>query len=455
MKHKKKSTSQLKVNQVRIEFTNKPLTSWGGICTIIAKYFESIELREWIESSIPITETSPNARGVYPKLLAHFLTVLCGGRRFSHIQWWTHGPDVICSSFGVDWLPAASSVLTRFWDKINSQDLSNQWNSKLRSLVSTLIEADGIIEDNLNLDSSVVTRYGKQKGAIKGYNPKKPGRKSHHPLLAFLGAGYVVNLWNRSGNVSSAHQCVSFYSQTCSSLPKSFSIKYVLADSGFYNLKFIEHLEEQGLRYIIAVPFMLCLQNHVINLPADIWQPVSKGIDVAEFYFQHKDDSWTKPRRYILVRKNININSDAIGRQPDLFKEYEETKDYRYNFLISNANDLSPVDAWREIRPRSKDENVIKELKNDYGWDAFNLDDFWATEAVLSTIALLYHNLIHYIIRNLLSKNSKNFGLGTLRMKYFIFPAILGSQGRTSVLRAGVQNKSTKGKLKYWLNNIP
>lgn len=57
MKHKKKNTSQLKVNQVRIEFTNKPLTSWGGICTVIAKYFESIELRDWIESNISITET--------------------------------------------------------------------------------------------------------------------------------------------------------------------------------------------------------------------------------------------------------------------------------------------------------------------------------------------------------------------------------------------------------------
>ena len=144
MKHKKKSIPQLKVNQVRIEFTNKPLTSWGGICTIMAKYFESINLREWIESSIPIAETSPNARGVYPKLLAHLLTVLCGGRRFSHIQWWTHGPAVICKCFGVDWLPAASSVLTRFWAKINTQALSNQWNSQLRSFISMLIESDGM-----------------------------------------------------------------------------------------------------------------------------------------------------------------------------------------------------------------------------------------------------------------------------------------------------------------------
>ncbi len=32
------------------------------------------------------------------------------------------------------------------------------------------------------MDSTVVVRYGlKQAGAEKGYNPKKPGRPSHHP----------------------------------------------------------------------------------------------------------------------------------------------------------------------------------------------------------------------------------------------------------------------------------
>ena len=34
----------------------------------------------------------------------------------------------------------------------------------------------------------MLTRYGIQDGARKGYNPKKRGRPSHHPLIAFLGA---------------------------------------------------------------------------------------------------------------------------------------------------------------------------------------------------------------------------------------------------------------------------
>ena len=33
----------------------------------------------------------------------------------------------------------------------------------------------------LDLDSTVMTRYGRQEGAARGYNPAKPGRLSHIP----------------------------------------------------------------------------------------------------------------------------------------------------------------------------------------------------------------------------------------------------------------------------------
>ena len=45
----------------------------------------------------------------------------------------------------------------------------------------------------LNIDSSVITRYGEQERARKGYNKYKPGRKSQHPIIAFV-------LRNRNGS---------------------------------------------------------------------------------------------------------------------------------------------------------------------------------------------------------------------------------------------------------------
>ena len=50
----------------------------------------------------------------------------------------------------------------------------------------------------LDLDSTVLERYGKQEGSLKGHNPRKHGRPSHHPLLAVLGSPKTLRKGSRS-----------------------------------------------------------------------------------------------------------------------------------------------------------------------------------------------------------------------------------------------------------------
>jgi hypothetical protein len=111
----------LRVNQVRIQFTNKPITAWGGLATIVAKLLEVVEFRSWVEATLPIEEKSNNAKGIYEKVLATFLTVLSGGERFStspggamalrrsksplHLTG-SPGPQVPSPVFGVKSLPS-------------------------------------------------------------------------------------------------------------------------------------------------------------------------------------------------------------------------------------------------------------------------------------------------------------------------------------------------------------
>ncbi len=61
-----------------------------------------------------------------------------------------------------------------------------------------------LLGHTLDLDSTVFCRYGEQQGSLKGYNPKKPGRPSHHPLVGFLAEARRL-LWAtlRSGNTGS------------------------------------------------------------------------------------------------------------------------------------------------------------------------------------------------------------------------------------------------------------
>jgi len=53
--------------------------------------------------------------------------------------------------------------------------------------------------------STVFERYGQQQGSLKGHNPRKHGRPSHHPLLAVLAeAHFLLHGWLRSGNCGSS-----------------------------------------------------------------------------------------------------------------------------------------------------------------------------------------------------------------------------------------------------------
>jgi hypothetical protein len=69
----------------------------------------------------------------------------------------------------------------------------------------------------LDIDSSVITRYGNQEGSARGYNKHKPGRKSQHPLLAFVvDIEMVANFWLGSGNVHSSNNFIVFLEEILS-----------------------------------------------------------------------------------------------------------------------------------------------------------------------------------------------------------------------------------------------
>jgi hypothetical protein len=72
----------LKVNQLRIQFTNKPITAWAGLAAIVAKLLEALEFRSWVESTLAIGERSNNVKGVYEKVLTYLPDRTLRGRLF-------------------------------------------------------------------------------------------------------------------------------------------------------------------------------------------------------------------------------------------------------------------------------------------------------------------------------------------------------------------------------------
>jgi hypothetical protein len=66
-----------------------------------------------------------------------------------------------------------------------------------------------------------------------------------------------------------------------------------------------------------------------------------------------------------------------------------------------------PEQVWRAYRPRSDDENRMKEAKYDMGLDGFTLEGFWATESVMVLLMLVFYNILNSLRRHLFCRQAK------------------------------------------------
>jgi len=379
---------------------------------------------------------------------------MAGGKRFAHLLHFGEGAGLLGAVFGIERLPKASTTLTRLLGKIETWEQAEALAEGLWKFCFGLIPWEKEPQDYLTFDSKVLTRYGHQEGAKKGYNRKKPGRPSHHPVLAFLNQSrYVVNFWNRAGNAASSENIVAFARQTLERLEGKASLLGVLADVAFYRSEFVHFLEEVcKLEYVIAAPFYQVVQSRCISEKL-IWRSVIEGIEVTEFWFQHRAEGWEKPRRYIVVRDDVGKVAEPLGKQLTLFGIDELlSRKYRYRvYLVSSQEDA--VALWRRYRARADDENRIKELGEDFGLEGFSLKKFFSTEAALLFEVFLY-DLINFFRREILPQRENRQRAATLRYKYWAIPAIGGIRGKQLVLRLGVISKKLRAKIRYLLSRI-
>lgn len=442
-------SKKIQVNQFQILFTSKKITAYGGF-SLLAKFFERIGLRKVFSKAFPVPEVSPNALGPYPKALSFLLMLFAGGKHFSHLLYLGESKDLLAGLFGVKRFPKASTTLTRFFGKVKRWKTIEFLHEAFWPFLLNIIPWEKIKEDDLTFDSHVSVRFGKQEGAKKGYNVKKTGRPSHHPLLGFLNQSrYVINLWNRPGNVSGANNILAFLDQTLDRLSHRLKIRTVFADSGFYLLDFIQALEARKLPYVIAVRLHQVLQAKFFSKTL-LWNEVAHGIEMAEFLFQH--DKWEKERRYFVIREKLREDKAIVGKQLSLFPLDELNQNYRYRAYITNSEE-SVKALWDRYRLRADDENRIKELVEDFGLNGFSLRSFYATEAAMLTGCLMY-NLFNLFRHEILSESESTERASTIRYKYWTIPAIVGHSGNQWLLRLGVSSKTLRAKIKTLFSRI-
>lgn len=131
---------------------------------------------------MPFAYRSPNVIPLDHTLTAFVSSVIVGASRFAHSGWLRHD-KALHAMLGIKRFPGEDAI-RRFFHQFTQAHIEAFWRPLWRWLLGLMADAEGGF--TLNLDSTIFSREGSQEGAAKGYNPRRPGRKSHHPLLAVL-----------------------------------------------------------------------------------------------------------------------------------------------------------------------------------------------------------------------------------------------------------------------------
>ena len=414
-----------KLGQVFYDFGGKNLTGFGGL-KAFSVFLERLELEESL-STLSLGY-QPTVYSVSRILCCFVLGMVAGFERVRETA--RLGRDrSLLAILGWSRFPVQSTL---------SRALSRFTEESVRSLVeisANLLER--FRKDwrefnvlHLDLDSHVRTVYGTQiEEANRGYNPKKKGRRSFHPLLAFIGETRdFLRGKLRPGNTAASTGAVRFLSDCFEQIDLDKLHKLVVrADSGFCYEGFPQALESRPDKIIYALAMRLnpVHQRRFVNLTYSRVKD-SKPEEKLEIATYISDD-WSdkKPRRVVVIRQAIPDNEpqEVCGKQLKLF----ELQGYCWRAIVTNS--LAPSEAvWRDYNHRANCENHIKEAI-DFGLDWTASKSFWANAAHFQLVMLTY-NIFNWYKEVALNQEDKRNSVRFLRDVLIKVPVILKHSAR-------------------------
>jgi hypothetical protein len=402
--------------KVILRETPRAVTPFGGLSVFIA-FLQRIGFSRQVSEHLPVHLKSPNAIDPAQTYTAFLISVVAGARRFAHTSL-LRADQALHAVLGMKRFPTDGTIrnlFKRFTQGMVVRMYEPLWAWQVGRLPQ---RAQGY---SLDLDSTVFERYGEQEGVKRGYNPRKPGRGSHHPLLAVLGEAYfILHGWLRSGNTTAGRGVVEFLKEALVKLPSLEWIRVVRADSGFFAQDLLQYLENLKLHYIVVARMTSWLKREAARVQE--WRALDATYSVGEFQLQLL--GWDRARRFVVVREEMRESKRSPGRK------LLEVPGYTFRVFVTNLPD-PPEEIGRDYNQRACLEQRIEELKWDLAAADFCLREFFATEAAFLGILMLF---------NLLAEFQRASGMtgyrqpASLRVQVFLCGAILGRAGHRTVL---------------------
>ena len=377
---------------LEFSFEDTDLTHFGGM-VLMQRFCQCLRLRWLLQRDVAI----PHRMGDFQPadlLLAMLYILMAGLRRVSKTEILQYNGAFV-SLLSLERFPYAST-LRRFLHRLEPQAVRQlvRLHDRLRGQLFGLPQAcSALIFD---LDSVVLTVYGEQQGARVGYNPKKKGRRSYHPLLCF--ESRRQEFWHgsfRPGNAAANTGAVRFMECCLAKVPATLARRRVRvrADSGFYDGNLLGMLENKGCGYAVVAKQYPTIRRRA---QARRFQKLRHGWETAEFSYQAH--GWSKARRFVVIRRPTPEDPEEAA-QWTLFRD----RRYMYEVLVTNLT-LSPWRVWRFYALRATVEKIIRELLYDLPLSQIPTNRWVANVAFFHTMMLAY-NLVHWFKRLCLGKD--------------------------------------------------
>ena len=377
MNNKNHKKSQFKSKDVKHSFTGNKLTSYAGLSPIM-KYINKLKLGFSFNNLFPTIMHNATKFTNVQILLSVVLASLAGINRLQRIAVFTH--DVLVKALlGLETGLNKDVISTRLKQLGQAGALLLQ--EHLFDLTTNWLTKSQLETITMDADSTVKTVYGHQQGAEKGFNPKKRGAKSYHPVIAFISQmKLVINSWFRCGSAYTSNGICEFIKQTKALLPPHIKQIFFRADSGFFNGSLFDLLESYHWTYLVKVK----LKNLKSLLESQCWQTLPDNPYIALCEFQYQGKSWQKKR----TLKAIRIVTDWI--EVDLMGTKQWFPKYEYACYCSNLT-VDVLELHELYKQRSTSETWIEQVKNQLLAGATLTDDFHANDMLWQLNVLAYN----------------------------------------------------------------
>jgi len=406
---------------LRLSFKGAHLTHFGGM-VLLQRFCNKIGLRQLLRRSFRKQERNSTYRPA-DLILALLFVIMIGLRRINKTEILQYN-GAFLSLLGLPRFPD-QSTLRRFLKRLTPKDIRQlvALHDRLRLTLFPLPRPrTSLIFD---LDSVVLTIYGKIQFARVGYNPKKHGRRSYHPLLCF--EAHLQEFWHgslRPGNAASSSGVVAFLKRCLEKAPKNIARSRIRirADSGFFGRRLIEFLDSIGCGYAIVAKEYSTIKS---KARACRFTKLSNRWEVSEFKYQ--PNYWERPHRFIVVRRPIP-DDPVEAKQLTLFKD----RKYAYHVIVTNLT-ANPWRVWQFYAKRATIEKNIRELLYDYPLGKIPTEG-WLANVAFFQMLLFAFDIVHWFKRLCLPGEYLYATLDTIRTDFLMLPAKLSKEGSQNIL---------------------